>query len=159
MGSNIRINLIDNSRERTAVQMAVSPIAAGVAFEAAEQALDDLSAAVLDITKTAKTGQSINRSDKQSYTVPTTEGDANREMAVRFVCVDDELNQTVVSVPGPDFDLFPFAAQATDTLNWPYANPSAEVAAMVAVIETHGVHPITNAGLSVIRLDKVGRNN
>ena len=158
MGTRLTFGIADNNNEIGSFAYNVENATDGPSFETAVDARGDMS--ILIAALSLGVLQTTNIGVNDVYTRDrSTETYAVREVAVRFVMVDNDGNQVVSSLPAPDLSKFPFAAIGQDTTPVPYAGMDADVGLMIAALERDAIHPITGGNLTVIRLDFVGRNN
>jgi hypothetical protein len=104
-------------------------------------------------------GNSVNKRLLVSATLPV-DVNAQREIAVRFVMADEDLNQASFSIGGPDLSLFPFTSgDGGDIYQWDPTGVNATLADFVADVLVIARHPISNGIMTMKRLELVGRSN
>lgn len=157
MPDNITIGLIDFTGKRTSFGFSVEDITGATlgtyktSLETMVSYLDALSLCNVQTTNIAV-------SEKFDVQKPTSTG-ANRELAVRFVFRDPDMNKTSVSLGGADMALFPFAAQGVDIITFPYGGTlNANITNLIGEIQSSAVHPISGGELTIFSMEKVGRN-
>lgn len=158
MSTTVQINLIDRSAERTSVRIPTVALASGTiaVLEAFEAALIE-SMGYLSLLPVVST--SVNEVSKSAYTLPADEN-AVRELAVRFIMADANMNQASFSIGGPDLTQFPFTTgPGGDIYEWGSGTPAAELADFVDAVTTAARHPISGLAMTMQRLELVGRSN
>lgn len=158
MSTTVQINLIDRSAERTSLRVPTVDLASGsiAVIEALETALID---GVNDLSLLPVVSSSVNEITKGNYVLPSDEN-AVRELAVRFIMADINQNQAAFSLGGPDLTKFPFTTgPGGDIYEWGSGTPVQALEDFVGAVTTAARHPISGLGMTMKRLELVGRSN
>jgi hypothetical protein len=111
------------------------------------------------LTLLSPTGTSINMVRRSLYDLPTDEN-AHRETAVRFVMIDENLNQASFSIGGPNLAAFPFTVgDGGDVYQWGSGTQGAALEDFVDAVVLIARHPVSGLALTMQRLELVGRSN
>lgn len=149
----ITFTYLDYSDEQSTITFqATEPAADGSDLQAIELLLEDIDAAIEDLT--------LCKNIREAFTISVLEADlvvsdenAQRESGMRVFCKDAvNARKFHFTIPGPDKSIV--AQQGTDKIDLTVT----EVAAMVTAVEAGALSPYGNA-FTVKSAKLVGRNN
>lgn len=150
---------IDNSKEFTSFGVPMDEITAAnhdVQVAAAATIRGNVEALTLAVLTKSTV---VHSSQDFVYTVPTS-AYANRETAVQFTLQGDTepKNKVRVSLGAPDLDKFPFVAAQSDIVEVPFSGLHADLTSLISSLENFVKHPVTGEDMTVVRMEKIGRN-
>lgn len=158
MGTSVQLNLADRSGERTSLRIPTYALATGT-LATITALRDNIAVLVAPLTLLSASGTSINDTLRNTYALPD-DANAHREIAVRFIMQDANMNQSAFSLGGPDLAKFPFTiGEGGDIFAWDPDGIDEDLVDFVTTVLTVARHPISGLAMTMQRLELVGRSN